>query len=210
MQFKYLKLKTKLLVGVVSVLGVCGLPSMVQGTGISKCQDENGEWHYGDFAVAECAANSDITKMNNSGTEVGVVKPPPTAEELQAQQEKKQTAVRLAKDKKKQQELDQNLVLIYVSEESIVSTRDRKMTSINTNLEVTRQLKQGVLKDIGALKKRKQSKRNDKMILEREVAIQSYDNVIEQGLFERKKLEQKYGEILQNFQAASTRLAAGG
>ena len=112
----------------------------------------------------------------------------------------------MAREKKKQQEYDQSIVQIYGSEEVILSTRDRKLASIDNNLNVTRQLKQGILSDIEALKQKKQSNKVKAQIEERVKAIVSYDEVIEQSLFERGKLENKYSDILEVFRSASSRL----
>ena len=41
---------------------------------MAKCQDEQGNWHYGDFAAAECANNAEITNMSETGTVIGTVR----------------------------------------------------------------------------------------------------------------------------------------
>ena len=176
---------------------------------MAKCQDGEGNWHYGDFAAAECANNSEITNMSETGTVIGTVAAPPTKEELAAEKKQKKEAQEMAKKKQKQEEYDQSIVQIYGSEEVILSTRDRKLASIDNNLDVTRQLKQGILADIEVLKQKKQSKKVKTQIEERVKAIVSYDEVIQQSLFERGKLENKYTEILEVFRSASSRLESG-
>ena len=179
------------------------------GAGIKKCQDENGNWHYGDFADEACAARADVTKLSQEGQVVGVEKPPPTQEELDKKSKANDDAAEKADKKKKQRQKDLSLVQIYGSEEVIVSTRDRKLESIDNNLEVTRQLKQGIESDLAELRTRKKSKKVDKLIAEREAAIQSYDSVIQQSQEQRRNLDIEYTEILKNFQDASTRLNPG-
>ena len=179
------------------------------GAGIKKCQDENGMWHYGDFADEACAARADVTKLSQKGWLLGIDKPPPTQEELEKNNKAKKDAADKAQKKKIQQNKDLRLVQIYGSEDVIVSTRARKLESIDNNLEVTTQLKQGIEADLLELKTRKKSKKVDKLIAEREVAIQSYDSVIQQSLEQRNKLDVKYSEILKNFQDASKRLNSG-
>ncbi len=180
----------------------------IQGAGIKKCQDENGQWHYGNFTDEACGA-TEVIKLNQKGSVIGIEPPPPTQEEL----DKKARARKEAADRKakfeKQRKRDKNLVQIYGSEEVIVSTRDRKLESIDINLDVTRRLKAGIESDLAKLRERKQNDKVKKLVAERERAIKSYEYVISQTLSERGKLEKKYTEILENFQKASSRLSAG-
>ncbi len=180
----------------------------IQGAEIKKCQDENGQWHYGNFTDETCGA-TEVIKLNQKGSVVGTEAPPPTQEELDKKaRARKEAAARKAKVEK-QRKKDKSLVKIYVSEEVIVSTRERKLESIDNNLEVMGQLKAGIESDLAKLKERKQNDKVKKLVAERERAIKSYELVINQSLSERGDLEQKYIEILRNFQEASSRLSAG-
>ncbi|MEM7196090.1 MAG: hypothetical protein AAF402_14175 [Pseudomonadota bacterium] len=174
---------------------------------IKKCQDENGVWHYGDFAAQECEA-AIVSELNEDGIKVGEDVPPPSAEELKAQEEAESAARKAAIDEEEQRKKDAEVVKIYGSEEIILSTRDRKLASIDNNVDVTRQIKSGIVKDINTLKKRKQTPKVKKLIEEREQAIKSYDRVISQNLAERDKLSQKYSEIMRQFRRASARIKA--
>ena len=194
-----------IVLGAISILG----STNSAGAGIKKCQDEDGKWHYGDFADEACAARADVTKLSQKGQVIGVDKAPPTQEELEKNEKAKKDAQAKALKKKKQRQKDLSLVQIYGSEEVILSTRDRKLESIDNNLEVTRQLKQGIESDLVELKTRKKSKKVDKLIAEREAAIRSYDDVIQQSLDQRGNLNGKYAEILKDFQDASKRLNSG-
>ena len=48
---------------------------------IKKCQDEDGNWHYGDTAAAECS-KSKIIEINNQGYKSRVIDAPATEQEL--------------------------------------------------------------------------------------------------------------------------------
>ena len=193
---------------VLSAISILFLQNSI-GAGIKKCQDEDGKWHYGDFADEACAARAEVTKLSQKGQVLGVDKPPPTQEELEKKNKAKRDATAKAAREKQQRQKDLSLLQIYGSEEVIVSTRDRKLESIDNNLEVTRQLKQGIESDLEELKTRKKSKKVDKLIAEREAAIRSYDNVIQQSLDQRNNLNEQYVEILKDFQDASRRLNPG-
>ena len=188
------------------LLGLVALPAG-HAAGLQKCQDEDGMWHYGNHAAEECAKSSEITKLNSKGAEVGKIAPPPTKEELEERNKKKQQAAAAKKNKEQQRKQDRSLVEIWGSEEVITSTRDRKLESIDNNLDITRQLRQGVMDDIEKLKARKQTDKVKKLITEREVAINSYDQVIENSMSERQKLQEQYSDILENFRQASVRLS---
>jgi len=196
------KLKTRFFIVYFAV--TCAVWSQ-SSFSIQKCRDEQGNWHYGDFAADECA-KSVVTELNESGNKIGEDLPPPSAEEIKAAREAEIEAEKRQKEKQAQREADENLVHIYGSAEVIISTRDRKLTAIDNNLNVTMQMKQGILKDIESLKKRKQTAKVKELIAIREQAITSYDEVIDKTLAERGKLKHKYQEILSRFRQASERI----
>ena len=190
-----------------AVVSVCVLPG--QAAEIKKCQDAEGNWHYGNFADESCIERGDVTKLNNKGSVVGVEKPPPTQEELDAGNRKKQEAERNKNEVDQQRKKDEGVVQIYGSEAVISSTRDRKLESIDNNLEVTRALWQGIESDLEELQGRKKTKKVKELIAEREKVIKSYDHVVKQSLDERDKLVKKYDGIMKSFQEASARLNSG-
>lgn len=196
------------LVGFIFSATMLAYSSLSFGAGIKKCQDENGMWHYGDFADQACG-NTDVTKLNSKGSVVGVEKAPPTQEELDKKNKKKKEAAELVKKKEKQRQHDKSIVQIYGSAQVIQSTRDRKLESIDNNLEVTRTLKMGIESDLEDLKTRKSTQKIKTLIEERENAIKSYNRVIKQSLLARDELKVKYAEILKSFQEAAARLNVG-
>ncbi|MGI9315912.1 MAG: hypothetical protein ACR2QW_01155 [bacterium] len=182
-----------------------GLPTVSQAAGIKKCQDADGKWHYGDFADEACA-KSVVDQLNESGTKVGEDRPPPTAEEIAEQEAlaKLQETENLSAEAQRKKDLE--VVRIYGSEETILSTRDRKLASIDNNIDVTRQIKAGTLKDIDKLLKMKQTKKVQRQLEERENAVKSYDRVIRHNMSEREKLAENYITILADFKEAHTRI----
>jgi hypothetical protein len=196
------------LVGFIFSATILAYSSLCFGAGIKKCQDENGMWHYGNFADQACGT-TDVIKLNSKGSVVGVEKPPPTQEELDKKNKKNKEAAELAKKKKKQRQHDENIIQIYGSVQVIESTRDRKLESIDNNLEISRTLKTGTESDLEDLKTRKSTKKVKKLIKERENAIKSYNSVIKQSLLARDELEIKYAGILTSFREAAARLNVG-
>jgi len=195
---------------IIILLGTMFIFSLSSGSysanEISKCQDADGNWHYGDHVAAECAFSSEITALDESGTQMNKIAPPPTREQLEAAHKKKKQQEVEQKKRQKQVEQDWAIVQIYGSEDIIIAARDRKLESIDNNLEITKQLKQGILIDIEKLKASKQTEKIKQFMVERKAAIKSYNQVIKQSQAERKKLELQYQNILRVFRNASARL----
>ena len=181
------------------------IPSISQAADIKKCQDADGKWHYGTFADEACAA-SVVDELDESGTKVGEDRPPPTAEEIAEQEALAKLLESQNLSSEAQRKKDLEMVRIYGSEETIVSTRDRKLASIDNNIDVTRQIKAGTLKDIDKLLKMKQTKKVKRQLEERENAIKSYDRVIRHNMSEREKVAEKYSNILVEFSEAYARI----
>lgn len=102
---------------------------------ITKCQDAEGNWHYGDYATQACA-NSKLTKLNEQGVKVDEVAAPKTEEELKQEQEQKdeEEAKRLAAEK---EEAEKNRILsIYETESDIDRVRDNQLSSIQGSIDV--------------------------------------------------------------------------
>jgi len=138
---------------------------MAQAAEIKKCQDADGNWHYGNFAALSCA-NADVDEIDATGTKTGVDKPPPSSEEIEKQEQLQAAILKAKEDKKLQRNLDLEVLRIYGTEQTIISTRDRKLAAIDKNIEVTRQIKDGTLKDIDKLNKLKKTKKTLKLLKE--------------------------------------------
>ena len=180
----------------------------IQAATIKKCQDENGQWHYGNFADDACGV-TEVTRLNEKGGIEGKEPPPPTQQQLDDRAKAKKEAAAAKAIKDKQRRRDESLVQIYGSEDVINSTRNRKLESIDNNLEVMQKLKEGIESDLNKLKGREQSDKVKKLVAERERAVKSYENVISQSLVQRDSLEKEYAIILRDFRAASIRLQPG-
>lgn len=103
------------------------------GLRIKKCQDANGEWHYGDTADVACA-KSKIIEITDTGVETKEIAAPLTAEQL------KERAAQQAAAKKQEQraERDRLLLSMYASESDITYVRDRKIADIESQIQASR------------------------------------------------------------------------
>lgn len=102
---------------------------------ISKCQDADGKWHYGDHAPDLCA-RSKITQMNQHGTVVGGEDAPKTAEQIEQERiaEEKQQAI-LEKEQAVEEE-KRRLLNIYETVEDIDRVRDNQLYAVQSNIDV--------------------------------------------------------------------------
>ncbi len=184
--------------------GIVAIPS-AQAAEIKKCQDAEGNWHYGSFAALSCA-DANVDEIDATGTKTGVDKPPPSAEEIAKREELQAAILKAKQDKKNQRTQDLEVIRIYGTEQTIISTRDRKLAAIDKNIDVTRQIKNGTLKDIEKLNKLKKTKKTLKLLKEREEAVKSYNRVIRHNLTAREELSEKYISILSDFREAYGRV----
>lgn len=195
-------LKYKCLFSVI-VLSVLGSPQSMATT-IQKCQDASGQWHYGTYADQACG-QSEIISLSPDGVVIGRDAPPLTESELEEQNLIEQRAAEEIERKKAQQARDENIMQIYGSESMVISTRDRKLSAIQDNLDVTRRLKVGIESDLEELKSRKQTDKVRKLIKEREQTIESYNAIIDKALIEITNLKKEYDQILKDLREALTR-----
>ena len=98
----------------------------VLAANISKCQDADGKWHYGDFAADACA-QSKVEKINQKGQKIGEQKAPIPEEERQKRALEKKLAAEKKAAEKIQRIKDKRLLSVYESPEAIEKAReDRK------------------------------------------------------------------------------------
>lgn len=102
---------------------------------ITKCQDAEGKWHYGDIAVEACK-NSKITILNDRGFIKDEQYPPKTPGQLKAEAEEQ--ALLDAEEAIKKAEVEERLRIlsIYETEDDIDRQRDNQLNSVNSNLDV--------------------------------------------------------------------------
>lgn len=178
-------------------------PAMAQQ--IKKCQDADGNWHYGNFADEACS-DSAVDELHETGVTIGTDLPPPSDEEVQRQARMDEAKKMQEEFGEEQRKRDLEVLRIYGNEQTIVATRDRKLAAIDNNIDVTRQIKAGTMKDIDKLLKMKQTKKVKRQLEEREDAVKSYNRVIRHNLTEREKLSEKYITLLNEFREARKRV----
>lgn len=102
---------------------------------IKKCKDADGNWHYGDLAVAACK-QSKITTLNDRGYIESERSAPKTEQELKAEADA--LAKREAEEKiRKAEEAERFRILtVYENESDIDRQRDNQLNSVDSNIAV--------------------------------------------------------------------------
>ena len=114
------------------------LPFMVFGVAhaeIQKCQDEAGNWHYGDFAIDACNA-SKVTTMDQRGVVTDERPAPKTDAELAAEADAMRLQEAQAAQAKAEREERARILSIYETEADIVRQRDNQLASVQSNIDV--------------------------------------------------------------------------
>ena len=100
---------------------------------IAKCQDADGEWHYGNFASEECA-QSDITHMDGSGNVLGREGRPLTDEELAQAKAASEREAELQALRDSELAERTRIADTYDTEEDIARARDNKLQTVEQQL----------------------------------------------------------------------------
>ncbi len=194
----------------ITIIGLCTTPIVTHGA--IKCWTNNeGVRECGNTIPPEYSQKSSKT-LNERGITVETRKRALTKEELaEKQQREEEEKRRIAEEKaarKKQNAADRVLLYTFLTEEEIIAARDRKLTVIDGNIEVTN-ITIGKLK--GDLKEQRKkaanSERKGKPVSEGtltgiaslERQIKSKKEFIEAKKAEKKAIIEQYAKDLERF-----------
>lgn len=105
-------------------------------TRIKKCQDAQGQWHYGDDASDACA-RSKVIELDKRGIKRGEIAAPLTEAELKAHEQNRAEEEKQRKLAEEQNRHDQQLLATYAIEDDITLTRDRKLSDIESQIRAS-------------------------------------------------------------------------
>jgi len=178
-----------------ALLGVWLMAGTAQAQSITKCQDAEGNWHYGDFAAEACAEESTITEIDERGLKVKESEAPPTQEEIEAQKAAKAQEQRAAERRARQQAEDRRLLQTYDSPQAIIKARDERVAALERELDSHRLFRQ----DLVDAKKTVQNDGNGERVSELDSQIEQYDQAIERLKRERREVVQEYNRELERY-----------
>lgn len=161
---------------------------------ISKCQDAEGNWHYGDFAAEACAEDANVTELDERGVKIKELEAPPTQEELEAQQAAARQEELEAERRARQQAEDRRLLHTYDSAQAIVNAREQRVTAINQELESHELFRQDLVDE-----RQEADGSNNEHAKELDTQIEQYDHAIERLKEERRELVEQYDKELKRY-----------
>jgi hypothetical protein len=166
---------------------LCTLPVSAQTEQtIKKCQDAEGNWHYGDHASFECEQSARVTEMDEGGGTVGETEAPPSQEELDARQRAEQQVAEQEIVEAKQGRLDQKLLNTYDNADSIATVRDALMAAMDSGIEANQDLKQRLVDELDKIEAGSELAES----LRREIAV--FDDDTQDRLTKRELIRKKY------------------
>jgi hypothetical protein len=120
---------------------------------IKKCQDADGNWHYGDIAVSQCN-KSKVTTLDNRGFIESENDAPKTPEQLR--KEADESAKAQAEAERVQAEEDERIRIlsVYETEADIDRQRDNQIGSVSSNMAVHKAYVKSVTAKIQRLTKK--------------------------------------------------------
>ncbi|MBL4674447.1 MAG: hypothetical protein JKX81_19455 [Arenicella sp.] len=138
---------------ILSAILVFGVFSFSSAHAIKKCQDTDGNWHYGDIAVAQCS-KSKVTTLNDRGFISSEKDAPKTLEQVQKEADEKAKAVAEAERVQAEEDERIRILSVYETEADIDRQRDNQIDSVNGNVAVHKAYVKSVTSKIQRLKKK--------------------------------------------------------
>jgi len=163
---------------------------------ITKCQDEEGNWHYGDFAAEACAEQGTVTEIDERGRTVRETQPPPTADELEAAEAAQRAQRERAEREAREREANQRLLRTYDSAQDIIDARDARLEAIDNELAGHR-LFRGDLEDEKA--RLLEGSADPDRLRRIEAQIEQYDEAIRGLKQERRAMKERYNKELERY-----------
>jgi len=182
----------------------------VSAYAISKCQDADGKWHYGDNAASICG-DAKITIIDKRGRTVDEIGPPLTEDELLAQEAEEKRLQQEARQEARREQEKARILAIYPREEDIILARDSRLTSMDKNIKLQENLLDGMRLEMKKLESKKAPQNEkEKAKLEKrkkmqQESIDEYYQAITRLRREREKTSVKYEHILNEFRELTTK-----
>lgn len=178
-----------------ALLAALLLAGAVQAQSITKCQDAEGNWHYGDFAASACAEESTITEIDERGQLVRETDAPPTEDELAASQAAEEQEREEAERRSRQAAEDRRLLQTYDSAEAIIEARDKRLDALEQELASHRLFRQDLVDE----RQKAQDGGNGGRLDELDQQIEQYDAAIQRLEQERRNIRDSYGQDLERY-----------
>lgn len=162
---------------------------------IKKCQDSDGNWHYGDRATEKCN-KSKITELSEKGHKTKVIDAPPTEDELE--ERARQRAEKLKKQKLDEEQAlrDKLLLSTYGHENDILYVRDRKLAQIESSITASNETIANLRKVLERMEKQGEE---EKQIKRNMAQIERQEQLIASKRAEQEQIRKQYAGELERY-----------
>ncbi|MFT5275983.1 MAG: hypothetical protein ACI9J2_002524 [Saprospiraceae bacterium] len=176
-------------------LSIHTIPSFSQSV-IKKCQDSNGKWHYGQHASVNCVSAVDSIRQDGVAVAEPVVNEP--KKEKEDPELPTEFELQLAEN-------DKAILLRYSSPQAIVAEESRKLSEVQSQLDVLKTLTTKLEKDIAYYDDKEPTDAVIEQLTQRQNVLLKYLNQ-EQGYADKHNLIiSEYVSIKSNFKDATQR-----
>lgn len=173
---------------------------------ITKCQDAQGRWHYGDSA-AEACKRSKITVINDKGLQVKETAAPLTEQEIKMRELNKTTVEDEKKRTADQEKKDNQLLATYAVEADIIIARDRKVADIDTHIRAANDTLSTLRAALGRMqtqaaqeqKSGKPSEQLTQSIAKTQTQIEKHEAAIKERQKEQEDIKRQYQADLERY-----------
>lgn len=187
----------KRIIFIASAMLILGVFPFSAAHAIKKCQDSDGNWHYGDIAVAQCN-KSKVTTLNDRGFIASEKDAPKTPEELEKEAAEKAKAEEEAARIQAEEDERARILSVYETEADIDRQRDNQIDSVNSNIAVHKAYVKSVTARIERLTKKGENFTGGRKKLNLEQIAEAQARVKESNA-ELIKLEEHKTSVVQRF-----------
>lgn len=182
---------------IVSAILILGIFPFSAAHAIKKCQDSDGNWHYGDIAVDQCN-KSKVTTLNSRGFIASEKDAPKTPEQIQKEADENAKAEADAERIQAEEDERIRILSVYETEADIDRQRDNQIDSVNSNMAVHKAYVKSVTAKIQRLKKKGADFTGGRKKLNLEQIAEAQARV-DESTSELIKLEEQKTSIAQRF-----------
>jgi hypothetical protein len=182
---------------IISAILIFGVFPFSSAYAIKKCQDSDGNWHYGDIAVAKCN-KSKVTTLNDRGFIESERDAPKTDEQVHKEADEEAKAAAEAERIQAEEDERIRILSVYETEADIDRQRDNQIDSVSSNMAVHKAYVKSVTAKIERLKKKGADFTGGRKKLNLEQIAEAQARVDESNA-ELVKLEEQKTSIAQRF-----------
>lgn len=182
---------------------------------IKKCQDANGQWHYGSSAARACG-KAEIIEFKAGSNKRKVHKAPPTQEELADFKAKKREKIEEKQRRKDERAQDKLLAQSYAVEDDIIYERDRKIKDLQGGIDSS----EATLASLTAVRNRARKRANEesatsagiskntkKTLASAERQVSRHERAVMEKNKELEEMKRYYDDALMRYRAMKQRRA---